>query len=220
MRIKDAPTILVHTYPGEFLGMMGFWSTGTSIFSNSLYSQEEATRGFTSTQWGCLALAGTSAQAAAELAEGHGIRGAGNCLVSDADGNSMSVEHNGGGISIVPAKEGIATHANHPEGAKTAPRELKDYATEGLTAGDREDSRYRMHGLWTQFNAERGRVSAQKAMQILADHSCYPVGVCSHMHAGDPERGTTAAIVAEPRRELLHATRGNPCCNWPSTFEM
>ena len=86
--------------------------------------------------------------------------------------------------------------------------------------GDRDDSRYRMHGLWTLFNAERGRLTAQKAMQILADHAGYPAGICSHMHNNDPDRGTTAAIVAEPTRGLLHATRGNPCCNWPVTFSL
>lgn len=130
-----------------------------------------STAGLTADQWGFLAFSGTSAQAAAELAAAHGIRGAGNCLVSDAEGRSLSVEFNGGGVSIVPAKAGIATHANHPEGANTAPRELEDYATAGLTEGDREDSRYRMHGLWAQFNAERGRLAAPKVMQILADHS-------------------------------------------------
>lgn len=220
MRIKDAPTILVHTYPGDILGLDGFWSTGTSIFSNSLYSCQEATGGLTSAQWAFVALAGRSAEAAAELASAHGIRNSGNCLVSDADGKSVSVEFNAGGVGLVWAKGGIATHANHPEGAQTAPFEIEDLSGEEMVCDDLEDSRVRMHGLWSQFYAERGRLTAQKVMQILADHTHYPKGVCSHIHNDDPDRGTTAAIVAEPTRGLLHATRGNPCCNWPTTFEM
>ncbi|MAE66916.1 MAG: hypothetical protein CMJ18_21875 [Phycisphaeraceae bacterium] len=219
MRIKDAPTILVHTYPGDILGLMGFWSTGMSIFSNALYSREESKTGLTSAQWAFVALAGSSAEAAAELAEEHGLQASGNCLVSDPEGCSMSVEFNGGGVSIVPAKGGIATHANHPEGPKTAPFEAVEFL-ELMRADDLEDSRIRMHGLWSRFYTERGRLSAPKVMQLLADHTHFPTGVCSHMHGGNTEYGTTAAIVAEPTRGLIHVTRGNPCCNWPTTYEM
>ncbi len=218
MRIKGAPAILMHTYPGNVLGLMGFWSTGMSIFSNSLYSSQEATDGLASATWGYLALAGSSAQEAAEIAEKHGLLGSGNCLVSDPDGISLSVEHNGGGVSFIPAREGIATHANHPEGEKTAPLEPEEYATMETNEAARGDSRYRMHGLWDLFHAERGRLTAQKAMYILSDHTHYPLGICAHMINDNPERGTTAAIIAEPSRGLLHATRSNPCSNWPVTF--
>ena len=218
MRIKDAPTILMHTYPANVLGQMGFWSTGMSLFTNALYSREPSREGLSAAQWGFMALASESGDQAVELARRYGIKGAGNCLISDPAGHSLSVEYNGGGIGVVPAKDGIATHGNHPEATETAPFQAeyldKDYPDQTV----RKDTRYRMHGLWDLFNAERGRLTAQKAIQILADHTLYPRGICAHMIRGNPLRGTTAAIVAEPARGKIHATRSNPCCNWPVTY--
>ena len=44
--LRTRPTILVLAYPGEVLGY-GMWSTGMSIFRNSLYSQAGAEQGAT-----------------------------------------------------------------------------------------------------------------------------------------------------------------------------
>ena len=46
-------------------------------------------------------------------------------------------------VSVVPATAGIATHANHPEGAETLRFEDPHWA-----ASERDNSRYRMQGLW------------------------------------------------------------------------
>ena len=234
MRIKDAPAFMMHTYPGSIRGQDGFWSTGMSIFSNSLYSKAGANEGgMTSMQWTFLALAGSSVQEALELAEKFGImeyeygpESAGNMLISDPQGECASVEYNAGGVSVIPAREGIATHANHPEGERTAPFAGPQCFRQVI----RSDSLYRMHGLWELFYAERTRLTAQKAMHLLADHTRYPQGVCSHVRSildpesgqeiCNPEYGTTAAIVAEPTLGKLHATRGNPCSNWPVTYSL
>ena len=214
MRIKDAPTILVLTYPGEMLGF-GMWSTGMSIFRNSLYSKAGADEGLTLEQWGYLALAGASVHDAEGLARRYGIAGEGNCLISDPQGESLSVEFNASGVSVVPAKDGIATHGNHPEGLETAP--LDAYADhEGPS--ERENSRYRMHGLWQLLNAERGRLTPQRAFAALADHTYYPQGTCRHWIEGQPGRETTAAVVAEPTQGKLHVVRGQPCASWPVTY--
>ncbi|MAG36723.1 MAG: hypothetical protein CL878_10855 [Dehalococcoidia bacterium] len=214
MRIKDAPTILVLAYPGEVLGY-GLWSTGMSIFRNSLYSTAGADTGLTMEQWGPLALAGSSVHDAVELAHRHGISSAGNCLISDSGGQSLSVEFNAGGVNVVPARDGIAAHGNHPEGAETSP--LDAYADhEGPS--ERENSRYRMRGLWHLLNAERGRLTPPRAMMILADHTYYPQGICRHWVEGRPEMETTAAVVAEPTEGRLHVVRGQPCANWPTTY--
>lgn len=210
MRIKEAPTILVLCYPGEVLGY-GTWSTGMSIFRNSLYSQADAEKGLNMGQWGLLTLAGNSVHEGAELARKHGLLGTGNCLISDPQGESLSVEWNAGGVSIVPAQDGIATHANHPEGEETAP--FEDYPDEI----EKENSRYRMHGLWNLLDAERGRLTPQKALMCLANHTHYPRGICRHVMGETKDGGTTAAVVAEPTRGKLHVVRGNPCSNWPVT---
>jgi isopenicillin-N N-acyltransferase-like protein len=211
MRITGAPTILVLAYPGEVLGY-GLWSNGMSIFRNSLHSSDGGAKGLRMEEWGLLALGCGSAASAAELALRTGMCGAGNCLISDAEGVSLSVEFNAGGVSVVPAKQGIATHANHPEGQATAPFEHYPDALE------RENSRFRMHGLWRMLDSERGRLTPQRALLLLADHSRYPRGICRHEIGGSPESCTTAAVIAEPTRGRLHVTRGNPCSNWPITY--
>ena len=208
MRIHGAPTILVLAYPGEVLGY-GLWSTGMSVFRNSLHSSAAAQKGLTMVQWGLLALAGDSVQEAAELAEASGIAGTGNVLLSDRHGESLSAEFNAGGVSVVPAENGIATHANHPEGEETGP--FEHYPDEI----ERENSRYRASTVRKLLDAECGRLTAQKAMMALADHSRYPRGICRHMPDG---LCTTAAVVVEPTKGRLHVTRGPACSNWPVTY--
>ena len=211
MRIKGAPTLLTLAYPGEVVGY-GMWSTGMSIFRNSLHSKGGASVGLSMVQWGLLTLAGQSVHEGVELAREYGIAGAGNCLISDPHGESLSVEFNVGGIGVVPAVDGIATHANHPEAQETAPYE--DYPDEL----EREDSRYRMHGLWDLLNAERDRLTPQRALMRMADHTHYPRGICRHVVGNDRYTGTSGVVIAEPTRGKLHVVRGNPCCNWPTTY--
>jgi hypothetical protein len=213
MRIQGGPTILVLAYPGEILGY-GLWSTGMSIFRNSLWSRDGQMKGLTMEQWGPLALACKSVDEAAELALRHGVSTVGNFLISDATGQSVSVESNAGGVSIVPTRDGIATHANDPVGEKTAPLA---YHAVPLKL---EDSRYRMARLWELLDGERGRLTAQRAMMCLADHSHYPLGICRHIVDVEPDFCTTAAVVVEPARGLLHVTRSNPCANWPVTYTL
>ena len=214
MRIKDAPTILVLAYPGEVLGY-GMWSTGMSIFRNSLYSQAGADQGLPMATWGLLTLAGLSVHDGLDLARRFGVASSGNCLISDPHGESLSVEFNVGGVSAVPARAGIATHGNHAEGAETRP--FAAYVgKEG--ASEEENSHYRMHGFWHLLHAERGRLTPQRAFAALADHTYYPQGTCRHWVDGKPGMETTAAVVVEPTKGLLHVVRGQPCANWPVTY--
>lgn len=214
MRIRGGPTLLVLAYPGEVLGL-GLWSTGMTLFRNALMSTSGAATGLPMEQWGLLALAGSSVEGAIEIAERHGIAGAGSHLIADRSGAACSVEYNGGGVGVVWAKDGIATHANHPEATVTSPLEDLTWAP-----SERENSRYRMHGLHALFDAERGRLTAQRAMQTLGDHTYYPQGICRHWIDGEPESETVAAAVCEPGRGLLHVVRGQPCSNWAVTYSM
>ena len=211
MRIEDGPSILVLAYPGEILGY-GLWSTGMSIFRNSLHSTGGEDAGLRMVEWGLLALAGGSVDEATDLAEEFGMQGAGNFLLSDSTGKSVSVEHNAGGVSVLPARNGIATHANHPVGEQTGPFEKYPDKIE------RDNSAYRMRGLWELLNAQRGRLTPQRALMCLADHGRYPRGICRHLIGGTREIRTTAAVVAEPTRGRLHVVRGPACSGWPTTY--
>ena len=214
MHIQGGPTILVLAYPGEVLGY-GLWSTGMSIFRNSVFSRGGEGKGLPMEQWGLLALAGRSVDQAVELALGHGISTVGNFLISDPAGKSVNVESNAGGVSVVPARDGICTHANHPVGDQTAP--FEDYPS----PVEKENSRYRMARLWELLDSARGRLTAQQAMMFLAEHSRYPYGgICRHIYDGEPTWCTTAAVVAEPTRGRIHVTRGQPCANWPVTYSL
>ena len=162
-----------------------------------------------------LALAGSTIHEAIEIAQKHGIAGAGCHLISDKTGAACSVEYNVGGVDLVWAKDGIATHANHPEAALTRPHEDLTWV-----ASERENSRYRMHGLHALFDAERGRLTAQRSMQILGDHTYYPQGICRHWIEDEPEAETTSAAVCEPAKGLIHVVRGQPCSNWTTTYSL
>ena len=212
IRMTDGPSILVLAYPGEVLGY-GMWSTGMSVFRNSVHSSAESDRGLTMEQWGLLALAGDTTEDAAELARQYGVSGSGNVLIADRNGDSSSVEFNVGGVEVIPARDGISVHTNHPLGTSTLPHEK--FPDENR----RDDSYIRCEQLESLLRAERGRLTAQKAMMILADHSCYPQGLCRHK-MGTVDYCTTAAVVAEPASGKLHVTRGNPCCNWPTTYTL
>lgn len=212
MRLTGGPTLLVLVYPGEVLGL-GLWSTGMSLFRNALPSTGSAAGGLTMEQWGLLALAGPGVPEAVELAERHGIRGQGSHLITDGSGAACSVEYNAGGTGVVWARDGIATHGNHPEAPSTAP-----HADLGWVASERENSRYRMHGLHALLAAERGRLTPQRAMLLLADHTYYPQGICRHWIEGQPDSETVAAAVAEPLAGRLHVVRGQPCSNWAVTY--
>ncbi len=211
LRMAGAPTILVLCYPGEVLGY-GLWSTGMSIFRNSLYVTGRGEGRLNMVQWGLLALAGTSVREAGRLAEEHGIADVGNCLISDAAGESVSVEFSNAGVRIVPADAGISVHTNHGVAA----------ATQAVHSDDEDahaDSRYRRERLLELLCREKGRLTPHKALQMLADHSAYPMGICRHP-AGGADYATTAAVIAEPTEGRLYVTRGNPCCNWPATYSI
>ena len=167
-------------------------------------------------EWCRLAFSGSSVHEAVDLARRFGIQGRGNYLVSDGQWESRSIEFNVGGVSVLDPREGILTHGNHAEGQETSPFEAYEEDGEGVT--ERENSCYRMHGLWGLLDVERGRLTPQKAMMLLADHTYYPQGICRHLVEGRPDMETTAAIVVEPTKGLLHVVRCQPCANWPITY--
>ncbi|MCK5794441.1 MAG: hypothetical protein KAH12_07030, partial [Anaerolineales bacterium] len=213
MRIASGPTILVLTYPGELLGY-GLWSTGISLFRNDLKSTAGAATGMTLQHWGLLALACDSVGEAADLACIHGIVGAGNVLLCDIHGDSLNVEFNVGGVSIVPAKNGIATHANHPVGEKTQPFEHYEPLIE------KASYRFRATRLRPLFEAKRGQLTSTNIMTSLADHEGYPRSICRHMIGECTDEGTTAAIIAEPSLGCLHVRKGHPCCSRTTTYTL
>ena len=114
-------------------------------------------------------------------------------------------------VSIVPARDGIATHADHPEGRETGPFEHYPDTAE------MELSRHRAGRPRELLAAQRGRLTVGGAFAAMSDHERHPRGICRHEVGDIPDGATTAAVVAEPARGRLHVVRGRPCCNTPVT---
>jgi len=214
MRLEEGPTLLVLCYPGETLGY-GMWSTGMSLYRNNLYSTAGREGGVSFKIWGMMTLAGSSIDESIELVNRFGLQGFGNCLIMDGKGESASIEWNAGGIDVLPAEDGICTHANHPIGRETSP-----YL--GVDGSELRCSEHRTFGLRKKLIAERGRLTPQLVLSILSDHTDYPNGgICRHLEEeGVTDSITTAAVITEPTRGKLHVVRGNPCSNWPVTYTL
>ena len=211
MRIKDAPTILVLAYPGEILGY-GLWSRGSGgmcLFRNDLWSTAGAAEGLGMTVFGLLALASESVGDVVELANQYGVAGRANMLIAAAAGDSVCVETNAGGLEIVRGQDGILTHANHPLGERTRTHERYDFPSM------KPDSEYRTFGFRKLLAGRRGRLTVENVLELIADHTTYPLGTCKH--ASENGEYTTAVVVAEPARGALHVVRGQPCRNEPVT---
>jgi len=213
MRITGAPTILVLAYPGEVLGY-GLWSTGMTLFRNSLHSTADHPVGLTKEQFGLLALAGRTVDEATELAMREGVQDQCNILLSDSLGGSINVETNGGGVDVLPAANGLCVHANHPVGTKTIHHEQRENQDKA------RNSRLREQRLTNLLREARGKLTSKECFRILSDHENYPYGLCSHDENDSGETCTTASVVAEPARGLLHVVRSNPCRSRPVSYSI
>ena len=183
MRIEKGPTLLILCYPGETLGY-GIWSTGMSLYRNNLYSTAGREGGMSFKDWGMMTLAASSIDESIELVNRFGLKNFGNCLIMDGKGKSASIEWNAGGIDVLPAENGICTHANHPIGPATSP-----YL--GVDGSELSCSVHRTFGLRKKLIAERGRLTPQLVLSILSDHTDYPNGgICRHRE----EEGFTDCI--------------------------
>ena len=68
-----------------------------------------------------------------------------------------------------------------------------------------------------RLQADVGRLTPQLAYAALCDHTEFPFSICHHRGR---ESMTTASVIAEPLRGLLHVTRSSPCRNWPVAYRL
>ena len=208
MRIDGGPSHLTLTYPGWVFGH-GFVTSGCSILRNALYAgcgQGELTY----SEWGLLALHCPTADEAVSLALRHGVAGAGHCVAADEKGNVAGIEFGKGGVGVLKPRGGLYVHANRVMSGKRLGRH------EVSGEPHRESSLHRQERLRGRLEADRGRLTAQLAFMALADHDGHPNCICRH----GPGDVTSAAVVVEPTRGLLHVCRGTPCRNWPRTYSL
>lgn len=210
LKLTDAPPALTLTYEGWLFGH-GFVRGGCAIFRNSLYAGSPR-RGLRHTAWGMLALHCRDVEQVMRLTRDHGCVIAGHMTVSDEHGGIVGVEFTADGTAFVKPRRGVYVHANAVVGRRSLA--LGERAETGFT---REDSLHREKRLRLRFLGDLGRLTPQLAYAAAMDHEGLPRSVCRHENT---ERATTAVVIAEPTRGLLHVTRGSPCQHWPTTYRL
>ncbi len=213
LRPTDAPGFLTLTYPGELFGY-GFGSTGMSLFRNALYVTPQRPGGVLPLDaFGLLALFSHTLEDVIEMARRHGVRTVAHSVAADASGRVVGLEMCQGETEIIKGRDGLYAHANHTVSPRFQSLESDtDAATQRAGA-----SEHRQRRLYELLEQDRGRLTPQLMLRHLSDHANHPLSICCHR---DRDYHTTAAVVAEPGRGLLHVTRGPPCQNWPVTYRL
>ena len=208
LRMTDAPPALTLTYPGWVFGH-GFVVGGCSIWRNSLLAAEG--RGaLPHGAWGLLAQHCHNVDEIVELTRQHGVVHAFHATVADEQSGIAGIAVGGGKVSVLRPTGGLYVHAN-------AVRTRALASVDTATPAERENSLLREERLRARVEPDLKRMSVPLLFAAMSDHVGYPASVCAHT---GPDRLTTAAIVAEPKRRLLHACRGNPCSNLPITYAL
>lgn len=210
MKMSDAPSAMSLTYEGWLFGH-GFVQGGCSIFRNSLYAGSAGT-GIPYGVWGMLALHCKNVEEVMKLTRDHGNNMGSHACVADSHGGIIGIEFTAGGVGFCKPKRGIYAHAN----AVVASKRLLKHENPSKIF-HRTDSLHRGSRLRELLEANRGRLTPQLAYAAMTDHDGHPISVCRHQGA---HAMTTACVVVEPNKGLLHATRGNPCQNWPVTYSL
>ena len=212
MACTDAPSALTLTYPGQLFGH-GFVRSGCSIFRNSLFVASPPAQGLPYFAWGLLALHCKNVDEVIELTEALCSDQNFHCTISDEQGNIAGIEMSGGEFEVLRADDGIYVHANTPRCERfitTEQNALTDYFK-------RSDSLFREQRLQELLSNRPDRLTAQIAFYSLSDTQGFPLGISRFQSA---QACTTAAVVAEPTRGLLHVCRGCPTQNWPVTYTL
>lgn len=75
----------------------------------------------------------------------------------------------------------------------------------------KNSSRQRLALVGDRLRGPAAPAGAEQALDALADHSMFPVGVCMHAQGHLTRADTVAAVVMDPARGTLHLRRGHPC---------
>lgn len=207
LHFHDAPPLLTLTYPGWLFGH-GFARGGCALWRNSLNTTGRPA-GLPLPVWGLLATHCPTVADVVEMTLEQGIDTSCHTTVADMQGGIVGIECTDGGIDVLEAENGIYVHANAVRGRDELKKTEVDLETFQRSDSAQRESRFRAL-------AERkpGQLSPDRILEILSDHENHPCGICRHQ--GD-EAQTTAAVIAEPTKGLLHVVRGNPCENLPAT---
>ena len=213
MHLTDGPSMLKLAYPGELCGY-GMHDNGMTLFRNNLKSTAEGS-GIPGLIFALLSLCTGSVQTAGKIALEYGVGGMGNYLLSDLE-DACSFETNAGGVEIIPRRDGIQVHTNHPLGASTLPYEYTKDAPRPA------NSRFREELMNKALRRLDRPVTPEMLFAAMASHNEDPKkeSVCRHGNEEGTAPCTTAAVVADPVNRKLYVTRGLPCMGKPTVYTM
>jgi hypothetical protein len=163
--------------------------------------------------WGILALHAHDVEEVVGLAHDQTQITDFHYTITDEKGGIIGIEGVGGKVAILREIDGLYIHANAPR----AERFAKDAVLSDKSGYTIENSLFREKRLEQLLRQRPDRLTAQIAFYSLADTEGFPMGI---IRCDTPDACTTAAVVAEPTKGLLHVSRGMPSQNWPVTYAL
>ncbi len=122
-----------------------------------------------------------------------------NNFLADANGEVYSMEGSATDCEPLYIEDDILAHANHYVSAPMRPFEADRSTISG--------SVIRHNRAWRLLRDNRGALSPERFMTLLADHANYPASICRH----GPESVTVFSMIVKPEERRAWIGRGRPC---------
>ena len=204
---RARPAVLMWTF-GGMLGYHGLNAAGVAHFANSLGGGPRWRMGLPHYPVKRLMLEQTSMDGVLQVLRNVPVCSSGNYVLCDGAGRIADVELTPDGPQLLEDAD-FLVHSNHFVCAA--------HACGATDAASVPDSFPRLERMRQLVAGRLGKLTVADFKEFLADHSGQPTSICRHPHRGPDHtsvsaRGkTTASLIAEPGRGLLHVARGNPC---------
>jgi isopenicillin-N N-acyltransferase-like protein len=212
------PAVLMWTFGGQ-IGYHGMNEAGVAHFANSLGGGPAWRFALPHYPVKRMMLEQRTVGGVLDLLRRVPVCSSGNYVLCDGPGQIVDIELTPEGfVTLTGDEDGCIVHTNHFVGAA--------HACPSNDAASVPDSFPRLQRMRTLVAGRRGQLTLEDLKRFLADHSGHPLSICRHPHDGPDHpsvsaRGrTTASLIAEPARRLLHVTRGNPCVNAYATYRL
>ena len=131
---------------------------------------------------------------------------AANYMIGHADGAGVALEAWPGGLDVVHARDGLLTHANHFQIARTDREDVgRDVFPDTLL----RDVRLR-----DLLSARRGGVDLGVLARAMSDHFNHPDSICRHPNPNAREGygiETLGCVIMDLTERVLHFCSGPPC---------
>lgn len=202
----DQPPILTLTEAG-MVAKIGLNGAGVAVGLNLLRSQADGQRqGMPVHILLRQMLQTTSVAAARELAERIPASGSSCITLAGAGGELMALEITPGGVTELPAREGLLAHANHCLDAGAAAGECALEPT--------STSRERYGRAWELLHAAAGQIDLAVLERILRDHEGAPRCICRHPDprvAAVDRSESVCGVIIDLAAQTMHVAANVPC---------